>query len=103
MQKLFGIKKKGSKKFRNIIRCTKEVKDNTNSWQKALQDASVTRDDILQAHEFTNSKTLHPSFHDKKFRLLSRKTQLDTQLTKHTDTQPFCEWCQNELKMQTKE
>ena len=43
IQKLFASKKKGSKKFRNIIKSTKDVKDNTLSWQKALEDAPVTR------------------------------------------------------------
>ena len=103
IQKLFATKRKGYTKFINIIGETKEVKDNPNSWHKALQDASITRQDILEYHEFTNNKTLHPSFHDQKFRLLSRKTQFNNQLSKHTDTPPFCELWQNELKVETKE
>ena len=103
IRKLFSTRKKGSKKFRAIIRDTKNVKDNTISWQKALQDASVTRETILHAHEFSNNKTLHPSFHDQKFRFLSRKTQFNNQLNKHTPTSPFCEWCFNTLNKEIKE
>ena len=101
---LFSIKKKGSKKFRNILRCTKEVKTNTVSWQKALNDASITNTEILQSHDFASNKILHPQFHDKKFRLLCRKTQFNNQLNKHnTNQSPFCEWCQEHLKMDIKE
>ena len=78
IKKMFIYKQKGSKKFRSIIRNTKNVKDNTTSWQKALQDASVNRDTILHAHEFTNNKTLHTSFHDQKFRFLSGKNNSTT-------------------------
>ena len=82
--KLFSIQKKGSKKFRNILRCTKEVQSNTSSWQQALNDASITKTEIQQSHEFTNSKTLPPQFHDKKFWLLCRKTQFNNQSTNTT-------------------
>ena len=80
--------KKGLKKFCNKIKSTKEVKDDTLSWHKALEDASVTRENTLQSHKFKNSKTLHLSFHDQKFQLLSRKTQFNNQLSKHTDNSP---------------
>ena len=103
MTKLFSSKKKVSKKFRNVKRCTKDVKDNSCSWQKALQDASVNRESILHALEFTNNKTLHPSFHDQNFRLLSRKTQFNNQLNKHSPNHPFCKWCLNTLNIETKE
>ena len=35
-------------------------------------------------------------------RNLGFSTEKDNQLSKHTDNQPFCEWCQNVLKMETK-
>ena len=46
---------------------------------------------------------LHPRFHDQKCKLLSRKTQFNNQLHKHTNNHPFWEWCQNVLKIETKE
>ena len=49
-------------------------KKKTASWQKALNNASITNTEMLKSHEFLSSKTLHPQFQDKKFRLLCRKT-----------------------------
>ena len=104
INKLFSSRKKGSKKFRNILKCTKSVKDNTTSWQKAINDASITHTEIQQAHEFSISKILHPQFYDQKFRLLCRKTLFNNQLNKHNNQQsPFCEWCRDHLKMDIKE
>ena len=57
-----------------------------------------------QSHESTNSKTLHPQFHDKKFQLLCRKTQFNNQINKHNKQQsPFCKWCHENLKMDIEE
>ena len=55
-QALFLMEKKG-KKIRNILRCTKQVKDNTTSWQKAINDASITPPEIKQAHKFSRHYT----------------------------------------------
>ena len=98
-QALF-LTEKRLKKLRNILRCTKQVKDNTTSWQKAQNDISISFTEIQQAHEFSISKTLHPQFHDQKFRLLYRKTQFNNQLNEHNNQQsPFCEWCKEHLKL----
>ena len=100
----FFHEEKRFKQFRNIVRCTKDVQTNTNSWQHTLNDATITSTEILQSHECTSSKTLHPQFHDQKFRLLCRKIQFNNQVNKHNKKQsPFCEWCQEHLKMEVKE
>ena len=39
---------------------------------------------------------MHPKFHDKKFRLLARKTQFNNQLSKHQpQTKKTCYYCEN--------
>ena len=82
----------------------KKALGNVSSWQKALQDASVAISDVQQAHEFASTKTLLPQFHDKKFRLLCRKTQFNNQLNKHTTTvSSLCEHCESNLKTEVKE
>ena len=49
-----------------------------------------------KANEFTTQKILHPKFHDKKFRLLPRKTQFNDQLSKHQNqTKKTCYFCEN--------
>ena len=80
MEKLFQSKFKGSKKIRKIIFQKREVSNNLNSWKKSLKDQSISLFDIKMAHEFVSKKTLHPKYHDKKFRLLARKTQFNNQL-----------------------
>ena len=82
----------------------KSAQGNVSSWQKALQDASVTISDVQQAHEFASTKTLLPQFHDKKFRLLCRKTQFNNQLNKHNTTvSSLCEHCESNLKTEVTE
>ena len=78
--------------------------DNVTSWQKALNDASISRDEVRQAHIFATSKTLLPQFHDKKFRLLCRKTQFNNSLNKHnTSVSAYCDWCKNVMNVEVKE
>ena len=74
------------------------------SWQKALNDASITDDQVRKAHKFATSKTLLPEFHDRKFCLLCRKTQFKNQITKHNNNvSVFCDYCQTIINLEVKE
>jgi hypothetical protein len=96
MSKLFISKSKDSKKFRKVLFAQKEVKNNRKTWQTTLKDYSISNEQIKKSHEFTATKILHPKFHDKKFRLLARKTQFNNQLSKHqTFTKTTCYYCEN--------
>ena len=97
-------KQKGSKKYRSILSSESKNTENVASWQKALNDASITDLEVRQAHKFATSKTLLPQFHDKKFHLLCRKTQFNNSLNKHnTDVSANCEWCLNVMNCEVKE
>ena len=83
---------------------SKRAQGNVSSWQKALQDASVTISDVQQAHEIASTKTLLPQFHNKKIRLLCRKTQVNNQFNKHNTTvSSLCEHCESNLKTEITE
>ena len=102
--KLFASRQKGSKKFRKILQSSPLITNHVTSWQKALNDASITEDEVRDAHKFATSKTLLPEFHDRKFRLLCRKTQFRNQLSKHIHTvSAFCEHCLNVMNLEVKE
>ena len=104
MVKLFESKGKGSKKFRRIIFQQKVVNTNLSSWKNSLNDPTINNDDIKKAYEFTSKKVLHPHYHDKKFRLLTRKTHFNNQLSKYSEISPFCQFCENnDNGTQTKE
>ena len=61
--KLFNPKLMGSKRFRKILHYDKEVVNNITSWQKAFADISISKQDILKAHEFPSTITLDPQYH----------------------------------------
>ena len=60
--KLFASKRKGSKKFRSIFQSSPKITSHVTSWQKALNDASVSEDELRDAHKFATSKTFLPQF-----------------------------------------
>ena len=73
------------KKIRSTLQCTLRIKNYVTSWQKALNNASISEDKVRQAHKFATSKTLLPQFHDRKFGLLCRKIEFKNQF-KNTKT-----------------
>ena len=50
-----------------------------------------------------NSKILEPFTHDRRIRFLQRKTQFRNQLSKHSENNPHCEWCSQNLDTSAKE
>ena len=95
MVRLFESKGKGSKKIRRIIFQQKVVNTNLSSWKNSLNDFTINNNDIKKVYELTSKKVLHPHYHDKKFRLLTRKTQFNDQLSKHSAIPPYCQFCEN--------
>ena len=63
---------------------------------KTLNDYTITNDDIVSSFKFAQSKTLHPKLHDKKTRLLHRKTHFNNQICKYDkEVSSYCAWCKN--------
>ena len=93
---LFMSKSKKSRKFRNVLFSPK-YNFSPTPWHKALNDFSITEHEVMTSFRNANAKILEPFTHDKKVRLLQRKTQFRNQLSKHSPVDPYCEWCSSNL------
>ena len=102
VEEFFSKPFKGSKKFRRILH-RPQYEFPTDPWQKTLNDFSINRDLIKKSFIHVNSKVVSPSYHDRKLRLLQRKTQFRDQLSKHIDIPYYCEWCKDNLGFEEKE
>ena len=58
ISKLFNLKLEGSKRFKKILHQDKEVSNNTTSWQKVLEDASITNMTYLKRMNLHKLKLL---------------------------------------------
>ena len=107
LTKLFEKKEKDLKNLERCFLARKRWNLTLLPGKKTLKDYSITHFDIKNAHEFNSNKILHPKYHDKKFRLLARKTQFNDQLTKHnpsiSENCQYCESTQNGTIMHIKE
>ena len=82
----------------------KKIPSSVVQWQKTLNDVTITNDDIISSFKFAQSKTMHPKLHDKKIRLLHRKTHFNNQICKYDNsTPPYCLWCKNTNNVETPE
>ena len=93
---------KGSKRFRRILH-RPNYSFLPDPWQKALNDFLIQKDLIKKSLTYGNSKIISPKLHDRKQRLLQRKTQFRDQLSKHKDIPDYCEWCKDNLGLEIKE
>ena len=73
-------------------------------WQDTLKDHSISNDDIVDSFKFASSKVVQQKYHDKKLRLLYRKTHFNNKICKYNNKiSPFCTWCKKTHNIEVKE